>query len=151
MAVVVLVLAGFFSIIFGLIVVASQPRRTLSWLFLGTMGAIAIWEMGVAAFLSLHNDSQLLPIVQTYYIAAACIAPCMLLTITTLATRRKSRHYLLAFLPTVVIAASIAIAPRLLIHSIILGSPNKVQLSMHFYLIYVVYFSLYYLVARGGR
>ena len=50
-----LIIAGVMSLVFGLMVVAHQPRQPATRFFFVLTGGIALWALGVAAFLATND------------------------------------------------------------------------------------------------
>lgn len=142
-----LFLAGLFSLTLGATVVIGQPRRIVSWLFFSTTLATTFWSVGVGLFLLGSSTQILFATAQTYYIAAAMIAPCMLLTLRVLAGRHGVAQYFVAFFPGLIISFIILLRPHFLIEDVTVGDPNSAKLNDSFYMVYVFYFVSYYLFA----
>lgn len=149
MVIILLFLAGILSAILGMMVLVGQPKRLVSWLFFGTAVSTALWSTGVGIFLLSDTPEVLMLSAQVYYIAAAGIALCMLLTAAGLVGKLGKAFYVVASLPVAVLAASIALAPGHLIQAVIVGSPNIAVLDSHFYQAYITYFVVYYIATIG--
>lgn len=140
MAIIVLILAALLSIALGLSVVASQPKRFMSWSFLLVMLSTSLWAFGIGMFIVSTDAGMLRAWSQLYYVAALMIAPSMLITAIDLARVRSWRNITSVMLPGVLFAGLILARPDLLIESVVVGSQNSVNLGYPMYFFYIVYF-----------
>lgn len=147
MTTLILLLAALLSIVIGAMVVVGQPRRLVSWAFFVFTIVIAGWSGFVGIFLALHSEIQLRNTATIFYSAAALIAPMMLVILMLLTNVRGVAKYIWTLSVAVVFVTIINLFPQLLIHNVIVGSPNIVDINMAFYLVYTLYFVVYFMLA----
>ncbi|OYX41605.1 hypothetical protein B7Y94_04800 [Candidatus Saccharibacteria bacterium 32-49-12] len=142
-----LVVCGIVALVFGGIVVLSQPRLAAArYFFLATIG-ISGWSLGISAFLSHTDGESALSFVQGYYISAALIAVSMLSVAITVADGLRYRYTLyVAWLLFLALITAIVAWPELMFNEVMIGIPNTVDLNGIGYLAYSVYFLALFLL-----
>jgi len=143
----ILFVAGLFSLALGGMVVIGQPRKILSWVFACLTLSTALWVIFVGIFWSSQDLAQLLPFAQTYYLAAAMIAPLMLILVMLLTGVARKAVYVAVALPALATAIALSTLPDWLIAKVSLEPTNHVYLHSDTYIVYVIYFVIYYLAA----
>ena len=140
-------ISGALSIILGLFALPQVKRVAASrFFFLTTLGT-ALWSFGISIFISTKSQDVLVTVAAVYYIAAALIAlAAILLGFTLYAKRSPSRiALLLVSLPFIALSIFLVIDPHILITNPTISTSNSVELIPSTYVIYMVYFSVYYL------
>ena len=87
-----LIIAGVISLVFGLMVVAHQPRQPATRFFFVLTVGIALWALGIAAFLATNVLAAALMYLRIYYIGAALIAVAMISVATHIGARRTTKY-----------------------------------------------------------
>lgn len=129
-----------------------QPRRdpAVLYFFLTMLGA-SVWSFGIAVFLTSDNISILQNAATIYYVAAALIAVSIAPLALSVALRGAlaKKMIMLLFIPFMVIAGTILVAPGVMIDSVSVapeGGNNSAGLVGWSYAVYSIYFLSYYLI-----
>lgn len=146
-----LIISGLLSLLFGGMIIVSQPGlASARFFFLNTVG-IAAWALGIALFLSSSTVEAALPFVQLYYVGAALIAVAMLSVAVVLGrSTTRYRHWLLGgWLLFGLLALLLITVPHLMIEVVVIGQRNTVLLQSLGYAVYAAYFLVCFVVTIG--
>lgn len=142
-----LIIAGVMSLVFGLMVVAHQPRQPATRFFFVLTVGIALWALGIAAFLATNVLAAALVYLRVYYIGAALIAAAMISVATHIGARRTTKYVpVTAWVLFGIIASMIIVRVDWLIARVALND-HTVVIHPIGYFIYMAYFMLLFLVA----
>ena len=142
-----LIIAGVMSLVFGLMVVANQPRQPATRFFFVLTVGIALWALGIAAFLATNVLAAALVYLRVYYIGAALIAAAMISVATHIGARRTTKYVpVTAWVLFGIIASMIIVRVDWLIAQVALND-HTVVIHPIGYFIYMAYFMLLFLVA----
>lgn len=142
-----LIIAGVMSLVFGLMVVANQPRQPATRFFFVLTVGIALWALGIAAFLATNVLAAALVYLRVYYIGAALIAAAMISVATHIGARRTMKYVpVTAWALFGIIASMIIVRVDWLIAQVALND-HTVMIHPIGYFIYMAYFILLFLVA----
>ena len=142
-----LIIAGVMSLVFGLMVVANQPRQPATRFFFVLTVGIALWALGIAAFLATNVLAAALVYLRVYYIGAALIAAAMISVATHIGARRTTKYVpVTAWALFGIIASMIIVRVDWLIVQVALND-HTVMIHPIGYFIYMAYFMLLFLVA----
>jgi signal transduction histidine kinase len=147
MEIIGLIASGGISLIFGGMVLFSQPKLwSARYFFLVTVG-VGGWALGIAAFLLLGDKTQALPFMQVYYISAALIAVSMLSVAASIG--KKNQDVQSIAWPWVffgILAGAIVVHPGVLIEHIAINGSQAVTLNGVGYAVYAAYFLSLFIV-----
>ena len=142
-----LIIAGVMSLVFGLMVVANQPRQPATRFFFVLTVGIALWALGIAAFLATNVLAAALVYLRVYYIGAALIAAAMISVAAHIGARRTTKYVpVTAWVLFGIIASMIIVRVDWLIAQVALND-HTVVIHPIGYFIYMAYFMLLFLVA----
>ena len=142
-----LIIAGVMSLVFGLMVVANQPRQPATRFFFVLTVGIALWALGIAAFLATNVLAAALVYLRVYYIGAALIAVAMISVATHIGARRTTKYVpVIAWVLFGIVASMIIVRVDWLIAQVALND-HTVMIHPIGYFIYMAYFMLLFLVA----
>ncbi len=142
-----LIIAGVMSLVFGLMVVANQPRQPATRFFFVLTVGIALWALGIAAFLATNVLAAALVYLRVYYIGAALIAVAMISVATHIGARRTTKYVpVIAWVLFGIIASMIIVRVDWLIVQVVLND-HTVVIHPIGYFIYMAYFMLLFLAA----
>ncbi len=142
-----LIIAGVMSLVFGLMVVANQPRQPATRFFFVLTVGIALWALGIAAFLATNVLAAALVYLRVYYIGAALIAVAMISVATHIGARRTTKYVpVTAWVLFGIVASMIIVRVDWLIAQVALND-HTVMIHPIGYFIYMAYFMLLFLVA----
>ena len=142
-----LIIAGVMSLVFGLMVVAHQPRQLATRFFFVLTVGIALWALGIAAFLATNVLAAALIYLRIYYIGAALIAAAMISVATHIGARRTTKYVpATAWVLFGIIASMIIVRVDWLIAQVVLND-HTVVIHPTGYFVYMVYFILLFLAA----
>ena len=142
-----LIIAGVMSLVFGLMVVAHQPRQPATRFFFVLTVGIALWALGIAAFLATNVLAAALVHLRVYYIGAALIAVAMISVATHIGARRTTKYVpVIAWVLFGIVASMIIVRVDWLIARVALND-HTVVIHPIGYFIYMAYFMLLFLVA----
>ena len=142
-----LIIAGVMSLVFGLMVVANQPRQPATRFFFVLTVGIALWALGIAAFLATNVLAAALVYLRVYYIGAALIAAAMISVATYIGARRTTKYVpVTAWALFGIVASMIIVRVDWLIVQVALND-HTVMIHPIGYFIYMAYFMLLFLVA----
>ena len=142
-----LIIAGVMSLVFGLMVVANQPRQPATRFFFVLTVGIALWALGIAAFLATNVLAAALVYLRVYYIGAALIAVAMISVATHIGARRTTKYVpVIAWVLFGIVASMIIVRVDWLIAQVALND-HTVVIHPIGYFIYMAYFMLLFLVA----
>lgn len=142
-----LIIAGVMSLVFGLMVVAHQPRQLATRFFFVLTVGIALWALGIAAFLATNVLAAALIYLRIYYIGAALIAAAMISVATHIGSRRTVKWLpATAWVLFSIVAAVIVVRVDWLIEQVVVDE-HTVVIHPIGYFIYMAYFILLFLVA----
>ena len=142
-----LIIAGMMSLVFGLMVVANQPRQPATRFFFVLTVGIALWALGIAAFLATNVLAAALVYLRVYYIGAALIAVTMISVATHIGARRTTKYVpVTAWVLFGIVASMIIVRVDWLIAQVALND-HTVAIHPIGYFIYMAYFMLLFLVA----
>ena len=153
MAPLLLVAVAVITVTLGSLTVVQRPRDKAAWAFALTMLAVAVWSVGIAAFLSIHELPITELIARVYYIAAAVIPLTLLYMSLAMIDReqelvRSWTSYLLLAIPTIVISLLFALSPGLFFDEVlVMPDSNTITLNPSGYAVFMAYFILYYSAA----
>lgn len=142
-----LIIAGVMSLVFGLMVVANQPRQPATRFFFVLTVGIALWALGIAAFLATNVLAAALIYLRIYYIGAALIAAAMISVATHIGARRTTKYVpVTAWVLFGIVASMIIVRVDWLIAQVVLND-HTVVIHPIGYFVYMVYFILLFLAA----
>lgn len=142
-----LIIAGVMSLVFGLMVVAHQPRQLATRFFFVLTVGIALWALGIAAFLATNVLAAALIYLRIYYIGAALIAAAMISVATHIGARRSAKYVpVTAWVLFSIVALMIIVRVDWLIAQVVLND-HTVVIHPIGYFVYMVYFILLFLAA----
>ena len=142
-----LIIAGVMSLVFGLMVVAHQPRQPATRFFFVLTVGIALWALGIAAFLATNVLAAALIYLRIYYIGAALIAVAMLSVAAHIGSRRTMKWLpATAWVLFSIVAAVIVVRVDWLIAQVVVDE-HTVVIHPIGYFIYMAYFILLFLAA----
>lgn len=142
-----LIIAGVMSLVFGLMVVAHQPRQPATRFFFVLTVGIALWALGIAAFLATNVLVAALIYLRIYYIGAALIAVAMISVAAHIGSRRTMKWLpATAWVLFSIVAAVIVVRVDWLIARVVLND-HTVVIHPIGYFIYMAYFILLFLAA----
>ena len=142
-----LIIAGVMSLVFGLMVVAHQPRQPATRFFFVLTVGIALWALGIAAFLATNVLVAALIYLRIYYIGAALIAVAMISVAAHIGSRRTMKWLpATAWVLFSIVAAVIVVRVDWLIAQVVVDE-HTVVIHPIGYFIYMVYFILLFLAA----
>ena len=142
-----LIIAGVMSLVFGLMVVANQPRQPATRFFFVLTVGIALWALGIAAFLATNVLAAALVYLRVYYIGAALIAAAMISVAAHIGARRTTKYVpVIAWVLFGIVASMIIVRVDWLIARVALND-HTVVIHPIGYFIYMAYFMLLFLVA----
>lgn len=142
-----LIIAGVMSLVFGLMVVAHQPRQPATRFFFVLTVGIALWALGIAVFLATNVLAAALMYLRIYYIGAALIAVAMISVATHIGARRTTKYVpVTAWVLFSVVALMIVVRVDWLIAQVVLND-HTVVIHPIGYFVYVAYFILLFLAA----
>ena len=142
-----LIIAGVMSLVFGLMVVAHQPRQPATRFFFVLTVGIALWALGIAAFLATNVLVAALIYLRIYYIGAALIAVAMISVATHIGARRSAKYVpVTAWVLFSIVALMIIVRVDWLIAQVVLND-HTVVIHPIGYFVYMVYFILLFLAA----
>lgn len=142
-----LIIAGVMSLVFGLMVVAHQPRQPATRFFFVLTVGIALWALGIAAFLATNVLVAALIYLRIYYIGAALIAVAMISVAAHIGSRRTMKWLpATAWVLFSIVAAVIVVRVDWLIAQVVVDE-HTVVIHPIGYFIYMAYFILLFLAA----
>ena len=142
-----LIIAGVMSLVFGLMVVAHQPRQPATRFFFVLTVGIALWALGIAAFLATNVLVAALIYLRVYYIGAALIAVAMISVAAHIGSRRTMKWLpATAWVLFSIVAAVIVVRVDWLIAQVVVDE-HTVVIHPIGYFIYMAYFILLFLAA----
>lgn len=142
-----LIIAGVMSLVFGLMVVANQPRQPATRFFFVLTVGIALWALGIAAFLATNVLAAALVYLRVYYIGAALIAAAMISVATHIGARRTTKYVpVTAWVLFGIITSMIIVRVDWLIVQVALNDHTVVVHPIG-YFVYMAYFILLFLAA----
>lgn len=142
-----LIIAGVMSLIFGIMVVANQPQQPATRFFFVLTVGIALWALGVAAFLATNDLAAALIYIRIYYIGAALIAAAMISMAAHIGSRRTVKYLpVTAWVLFGIVATMIVVRVDWLAARVIVGE-HTVILHPIGYFAYMAYFISLFLVA----
>ncbi|QJU07727.1 hypothetical protein FBF29_03400 [Candidatus Saccharibacteria bacterium oral taxon 488] len=142
-----LIIAGVMSLVFGLMVVAHQPRQPATRFFFVLTVGIALWALGIAAFLATNVLAAALMYLRIYYIGAALIAVAMISVAAHIGSRRTMKWLpATAWVLFSIVAAVIVVRVDWLIAQVVVDE-HTVVIHPIGYFIYMAYFILLFLAA----
>lgn len=142
-----LIIAGVMSLVFGLMVVAHQPRQPATRFFFVLTVGIALWALGIAAFLATNVLVAALIYLRIYYIGAALIAVAMLSVAAHIGSRRTMKWLpATAWVLFSIVAAVIVVRVDWLIAQVVVDE-HTVVIHPIGYFVYMAYFILLFLAA----
>ena len=142
-----LIIAGVMSLVFGLMVVANQPRQPAARFFFVLTVGIALWALGIAAFLATNVLVAALIYLRIYYIGAALIAVAMISVAAHIGSRRTMKWLpATAWVLFSIVAAVIVVRVDWLIAQVVVDE-HTVVIHPIGYFIYMAYFILLFLAA----
>ncbi|MBF1023978.1 MAG: hypothetical protein HXK97_01975 [Candidatus Nanogingivalaceae bacterium] len=142
-----LIIAGVMSLVFGLMVVAHQPRQPATRFFFVLTVGIALWALGIAAFLATNALATALIYLRIYYIGAALIAVAMISVAAHIGSRRTMKWLpVTAWVLFSIVAAVIVVRVDWLIAQVVVDE-HTVVIHPIGYFVYMAYFILLFLAA----
>lgn len=142
-----LIIAGVMSLVFGLMVVAHQPRQPATRFFFVLTVGIALWALGIAAFLATNVLAAALIYLRIYYIGAALIAAAMISVAAHIGSRRTMKWLpATAWVLFGIVAAVIVVRVDWLIAQVVVDE-HTVVIHPIGYFVYMAYFILLFLAA----
>ena len=142
-----LIIAGVMSLVFGLMVVAHQPRQPATRFFFVLTVGIALWALGIAAFLATNVLVAALIYLRIYYIGAALIAAAMISVAAHIGSRRTMKWLpATAWVLFSIVAAVIVVRVDWLIAQVVVDE-HTVVIHPIGYFIYMAYFIPLFLAA----
>lgn len=142
-----LIIAGVMSLVFGLMVVANQPRQPATRFFFVLTVGIALWALGIAVFLATNVLAAALIYLRIYYIGAALIAVAMISVAAHIGSRRTMKWLpATAWVLFSIVAAVIVVRVDWLIAQVVVDE-HTVVIHPIGYFIYMAYFILLFLAA----
>lgn len=142
-----LIIAGVMSLVFGLMVVAHQSRQPATRFFFVLTVGIALWALGIAAFLATNVLAAALIYLRIYYIGAALIAVAMISVAAHIGSRRTMKWLpATAWVLFGIVAAVIVVRVDWLIAQVVVDE-HTVVIHPIGYFIYMAYFILLFLAA----
>lgn len=142
-----LIIAGVMSLVFGVMVVANQPHQPATRFFFVLTVGIALWALGIAAFLATNVLVAALIYLRIYYIGAALIAVAMISVAAHIGSRRTMKWLpATAWVLFSIVAAVIVVRVDWLIAQVVVDE-HTVVIHPIGYFIYMAYFILLFLAA----
>ena len=142
-----LIIAGVMSLVFGLMVVAHQPRQPATRFFFVLTVGIALWALGIAAFLATNVLVAALIYLRIYYIGAALIAVAMISVAAHIGSRRTMKWLpATAWVLFGIVAVVIVVRVDWLIAQVVVDE-HTVVIHPIGYFVYMAYFILLFLAA----
>lgn len=142
-----LIIAGVMSLVFGLMVVAHQPRQPATRFFFVLTVGIALWALGIAAFLATNVLVAALIYLRIYYIGAALIAVAMISVAAHIGSRRTMKWLpATAWVLFGIVTTVIVVRVDWLIAQVVVDE-HTVVIHPIGYFIYMAYFILLFLAA----
>lgn len=142
-----LIIAGVMSLVFGLMVVAHQPRQPATRFFFVLTVGIALWALGIAAFLATNVLAAALIYLRIYYIGAALIAVAMISVAAHVGSRRTMKWLpATAWVLFGIVTTVVVVRVDWLIAQVVVDE-HTVVIHPIGYFIYMAYFILLFLAA----
>ena len=140
MEIVGLIIAGVMSLVFGIMVVVNQPRQPATRFFFVLTVGIALWALGVAAFLATNDLAAALIYLRIYYIGAALIGVAMISVAAHIGSRQTVKYLpVTAWVLFGIVATMIVVRVDWLVARVIVGE-HIVILRPIGYFAYMAYF-----------